>query len=97
MSSAELESLVRELGKKFESLSASLVGAPQRYLTIKSAARYADLSEESVRRMISAGKLTAYRPVRGRVLIDRHELDSAIRSSTKAPRSGRGRTSDRSK
>ncbi len=92
MNSVELMELVRELGQKFESLSASLASAPRRYLTIKSAARYADLSEESVRRMISAGKLTAYRPVRGRVLIDRQEFDAAIRASVTKPRSGRGRS-----
>ena len=47
-----------------------------RFLSIASAARYADLSVESVRRLIAAGKLTALRPVKGKVLVDRRELDS---------------------
>ncbi|PQO40376.1 DNA-binding protein [Bremerella cremea] len=67
---------------------------PQRFLTISSAARFTDLSEESIRRLIASRKLTAHRPVRGRVLIDRLELESLIRGSVKTPRRGRGRKSD---
>jgi hypothetical protein len=40
--------------------------------------------------MISSGKLTALRPVKGRIVIDRDELDSVVRASTAAPRKGRG-------
>jgi excisionase family DNA binding protein len=60
------------------------------WLTVDGSATYASLSTKSIRRLISSGKLTAHRPVRGRVLIDRDELDSVIRSSTQQLRRGRG-------
>jgi excisionase family DNA binding protein len=65
--------------------------APQaRYLSIKSAAGYTELSEDSIRRMLERGDLTALRPVRGKILIDRQELDAVILGSTTRPRMGRG-------
>ncbi len=63
----------------------------QRFLTISHAARFSDLSEETIRRLIASQKLTAHRPVRGRVLIDRLEIESLIRGSVQNPRRGRGR------
>jgi hypothetical protein len=63
---------------------------PPRYLTVKRAANHCDLSESSIRRELSKGKLTALRPVKGRVLIDRLELENLIRSSDFRPRTGRG-------
>jgi excisionase family DNA binding protein len=65
--------------------------AQQRYLTVAHAARYADLSSDTIRSLISSGRLTGLRPVRGRVLIDRRELDALLASCTRAPRTGRGR------
>ena len=44
----------------------------------------------SIRRMLASGKLQAFRPVRGRVLIDREQLDSVITASTSTPRRRRG-------
>lgn len=44
----------------------------------------------SIRREISAGRLTAYRPRRGRILIDRIELDRLVLGATVRPRVGRG-------
>jgi len=61
-----------------------------RFLTVQGAAEHSSLSPESIRRLISAGKLTALRPVRGRVLIDRRQLDSVVLSATQRPRRGRG-------
>lgn len=63
----------------------------RRWLTVSSGAVYADLSEESIRRLLSAGRLTSHRPVKGRVLISRDELDAHIRGSVSVPRVGRGR------
>ncbi len=63
----------------------------RKYLTVAHAAVYADLSEDSIRSMLASGRLRGFRPVSGRVLIDRRELDSVIQSSTKNPRKGRGR------
>jgi excisionase family DNA binding protein len=64
--------------------------AQRRYLSVAHAAMYCDLSEDSVRSLLSSGKLTAYRPVAGRVLIDRRELEALLQSSTKRPRRARG-------
>jgi len=65
-------------------------GPPKRFLSIKSAATYADLSQDSIRRMIEQRDLTAHRPVRGKVLVDRLELDRVILGSTARPVNGRG-------
>jgi excisionase family DNA binding protein len=65
-------------------------GAAQRYLTVRAAAAYSSLSEDSIRSLLVSGKLTALRPVAGRVLIDRRELDALLLSSTGRPRRGRG-------
>lgn len=61
------------------------------FLTLKHAAEYSDLSVESLRRLCESGKLTALRPVKGRILIEREELDAYIRSCDRTPRTGRGR------
>ena len=47
------------------------------WLTVDLAAEYSSLSTKSIRRLISAGKLQAYRPCRGRVLINLGELEEA--------------------
>jgi excisionase family DNA binding protein len=64
--------------------------AARRYLTVQHAAEYADLSPDSIRALIASGRLTGLRPVGGRVLVDKRELDSLIQSSTRRPRQGRG-------
>ena len=66
-------------------------GPIRRFMTIARSAKYADLSPESIRRLLASGKLTGLRPVRGRVLIDRTQLDALVLSSTLVPRVGRGR------
>ena len=63
-----------------------------RFLDVTSAARYTSLSPASIRRLLSAGTLTALRPLRGKVLIDRQQLDTVILSATSTTRTGRGRT-----
>ncbi len=78
-------------GAVAERLAELLPALPQkRYLTVAHAAEYADLSPDSIRSLLSSGKLTALRPVPGRVLIDRRELDALLQASTKRPRRGRG-------
>jgi len=64
----------------------------QRFLGVADAGRYAGLSPESVRRLIASGKLTAYRPVKGRVVVDVRQLDALVLGSTAMPRTGRGKT-----
>lgn len=67
------------------------LAAKQRWLSVKAAASYASLSEDSIRRMLEEGQLTPYRPRRGTVLIDRRQLDRVILAATGEPRGGRGR------
>jgi len=50
----------------------------RRFLPVGDAARYAGVSVESIRRMLANGQLTQLRPVPGRVVVDREQLDSAI-------------------
>lgn len=65
--------------------------ANQRFFGVADAAGLTGLSEESIRRLLSAGKLTPLRPLRGKILIDRRELENLVLTSTKTPRTGRGR------
>lgn len=60
------------------------------WLGVSDAAIYSGLSEETLRKLGASGKIVLRRPVRGRVLINRRELDNYIRSSTAQPRTGRG-------
>lgn len=62
-----------------------------RWLALEPAAAYSSLSVKSLRRLVSAGKLQAHRPVRGRIVLDRFELDAYIAGATATPRTGRGR------
>jgi excisionase family DNA binding protein len=71
-------------------LAERLPAVPPRYLSVPEAARYASLSADSIRAMLAAGKLTALRPVPGRVVIDRRELDAAVLASTRKPARCRG-------
>ncbi|MGI6417254.1 MAG: helix-turn-helix domain-containing protein [Thermoguttaceae bacterium] len=80
-----------------ESLDALLArtGPKPRFMTISSAAVYSDLSQDSLRRLLERGDLVAHRPVKGRILIDREQLDAVILGSTTRPRVGRGIRSGR--
>lgn len=88
---------VSDLTRKLDELAAQVNRllerdghASRRFFNVDHAAAYADLSTESIRRLLSTGRLTALRPVPGRILVDRQQLDSLILSSTRRPRSGRG-------
>lgn len=90
MKECEISQVLNGISKRLDSLELGISCLPPRFLTIQNAARYTDLSKESIRRLVAKGKLTAHRPVRGRVLIDRHELEAFIRSSVSVPRNSRG-------
>jgi excisionase family DNA binding protein len=64
--------------------------ATSRWLTVAEAAKYSRLSPESIRRLLGSAKLTAHYPRRGRILIDRVQLDAHIAGSTRRPVGGRG-------
>lgn len=78
-----IEQLVRDL-------SAQITAGPARWLSVASAAEYSGLGQKTIRQLLAADKLTAHRPVRGRVLLDRQELDSLIATATNDVRGGRG-------
>jgi excisionase family DNA binding protein len=66
------------------------VANSKKNLTVEHAASYCDVSQDSIRTLLSSGRLTAFRPVPGRVLISIRELDALVQASTRAPRKGRG-------
>jgi excisionase family DNA binding protein len=71
--------------------SAPVTPTEPRWMSVEQAAAYSSLSAESLRRLLSAGKLTAHRPRPGRVLIDLRQLNALILASTRRPGVGRGR------
>lgn len=54
------------------------------FMSFEEAEQYSSLSVKTLRRLAAAGKLVAYRPVRGRCLLDRAELSAFIRSTANA-------------
>jgi excisionase family DNA binding protein len=67
------------------------------FLTIQAAAAFIGLSADSIRSLLSSGRLRAYRPVRGRILISKEELETLVLASTGQPRHGRGIRKSRKK
>jgi hypothetical protein len=61
-----------------------------RFLDVKQSANHVTLSVRSIRNLLASGKLTALRPVKGKILVDRLELENLVASSTARPRTGRG-------
>jgi len=88
----DLDALVDRLTERLVArLAERLITRPTaRYLSPRDAGVYAGLSTDSIRGMLASGRLTALRPIRGRVLVDRQELDAVIHSATARPRRGRG-------
>jgi len=82
---------VKAIADRISAELAERIGlASQRFLTVRQAANYVGVSEDSIRSMLLSRKITARRPVGGRILICRKELESAILASTNKPRRGRG-------
>jgi hypothetical protein len=77
--------------RKIDNMSRAAGGRERRYESLRRAASGADLSVPSLRRLIDSGKLRAHRPVPGKILIDRRELEALIAASTVKRRGGRGR------
>ena len=85
-----VELTLATIAEKLDTLLAQSQQPEPRFLTVDAAAAYCSLSPESIRRLLSAGKLTKLHPVRGRVTIDRRELDSYVLTATGTLRRGRG-------
>ena len=60
-----------------------------RWLSVDSAANYSSLSTRSIRRLLASRQLKPYKPVKGKIVIDRRELDTFIQASSIAQRSVR--------
>jgi excisionase family DNA binding protein len=60
------------------------------WLKMDAAAQYSSLSTKTLGRFIKSGKLKAYRPTAGSILLKRDEIDAMIRA-TAGRRSTRGR------
>lgn len=62
-----------------------------RWLSVEAAARYCSLGQKSIRNLVASGTLVPSRAVRGKVLIDRHQLDAALTAECgRQLRRGRG-------
>ncbi len=55
----------------------------ERYWPLKRAARYAGVSITSLRRLLRDGSLTAYRPVKSKIVVDSQELETLIRATSR--------------
>jgi len=53
----------------------------KRYAKIEECSEYSGLSVRTLHRMVADGRLTGYRPIAGRLLIDLHELDAFVRAA----------------
>ena len=91
MSLRDILTRIVKLLDSLQSQSNKLPLSSKGFLSIKHAAEYSDLSEKSLRRLCKSGKLTELRPVSGKIVIDRKELEAYIRSCNGTPRTGRGR------
>jgi len=90
MDATQILDRLDSIRKRLDALAEAQAVGPPRYLSIDGAADYVSLSADSVRRLIAAGRLSPYRPVRGKILVDRLELEAVIRSSTGRVRNSRG-------
>ena len=84
-------SRLRRIERLLRRLLAHAEVGPVRYLSVEAAAVRSSLSTKSIRRLLARGRLTALRPVAGRIVIDAMELDTLMATAKRAPRIGRGR------
>src|SRR5436190_1871356 len=80
---------LEDLAAKLDGLIAKVSAPAPKFLSINAAAEYCSISPESIRHLVSAGKLTPLHPVPGRVVISREELEALVLSSDSRPRKGR--------
>jgi hypothetical protein len=66
------------------------------WLSIEDAAMYSSTSPKSIRRLLSAGRLTPHRFTNGRILVSRAQIDSLIKSGAnkRSPRGRKARVSN---
>jgi excisionase family DNA binding protein len=82
---ADLIAAIRELTSRVDGQTSP------RWLSVEAAARYTSLGQKSIRNLVANGTLTPSRAVRGKVLIDRLQLDAALSAECgRRLRKGRG-------
>ena len=72
---------LKTIDRKLDELLGRQAAGELRFLPIPAAAAYAGISNESIRRMLASRRLTTFRPVRGRIVVDRHELEAVVLES----------------
>lgn len=82
----ELVTLLKDIRDRLASIDERLGNPPRRWLSYDQAARYVGVSIDTIRRLVESKTVNGYRIVGGRVVIDRDELDAAIRSAPTGPR-----------
>jgi excisionase family DNA binding protein len=93
---AEICELLRELLEVQRQLVAAEQVGRSRWLSVEGAAHYGSMSPTTIRSLLASGRLTGYRPVPGKILIDRGELDSLVSSSAgPGAKNGRGKAAAR--
>ena len=53
----------------------------RRFLTVNEAAVFSSPGRSTIRRLLDEGRLTKYRPLQGRVLVDVRELEEMVLAS----------------
>ena len=84
--------LLASIASQLELIARRLAEPAPRFLGMEAAGAYSGLSADSIRRLVQAGKLAGYRPVPGRVVVDREELERFVLSATTRVRQGRGQS-----
>jgi hypothetical protein len=86
------EVAIRELALAIRDLIDKInTGGWARWLSVEGASQYSSLSDKSIRNLCADGTLNPSRTVRGKLLIDRTELDAALVAGCgKRLRRGRG-------
>jgi hypothetical protein len=90
VSTAAPEITISDLASKLDAVLERLSAPAQEFFSIPAAAEYSSISPESVRHLLAAGKLTAFHPVPGRVVVSRKELEAYILGTDARQRKGRG-------
>jgi excisionase family DNA binding protein len=90
MIETEITARLEALAAKLDALLEAQATGPARFLSVGGAAEYVSLSADSIRTLIASGQLSAYRPVKGKILIDRLELEAVVRAGRGRVFGGRG-------
>ena len=77
---SEINDLLAELLAELRAIREALARPASTWLSVEDAAAHARVSPDSIRRLLNSGGLTRHK-IGDRILIDRTELDGAIRAT----------------